>query len=344
MLEERARRAVRRFGLVTARAAHEAGLDQRDIRLLVASGAWVAIRRGVYVDEATWAAADEWRGRPRLRARAVHLSLAHPHVFSHDSAAAELDLPLMPDAHTWVHVTRTGITGSRRRRGVAQHGAPFDEHGVSAATGLPVLSAARTALDIAREHGYAAGLAACDGALRLGVPREELVATAASMRRWPGIRGALAAAEDADPGAENAGESLARILVRSLGAGQPRTQFPVLLEDGSTAWLDLLVGCHAFEFDGQIKVRSPADGGVAVRGAEKVLWDEKKRERLIRPLGLGISRIVWIDTTSGIDAARRRLVTEYRQTLAVHGDRLPPALEEYAARMAPHRARRLRAK
>ena len=55
------------------------------------------------------------------------------------------------------------------------------------------------------------------------------------------------------------------------------------------------IGCHVFEFDGRVKYRRPEQGGVADRPADEVVWDEKKRERLICAEGLGLSRIIWED-------------------------------------------------
>lgn len=335
-------RIKREHGLITTRAALAAGLTPLDIQHLVRSGRWVVVRRGVFVERETWDAADVWSDRPRLRSRAVDLRLGHARAFSHDSAALEHGLPLI-GAPEFVHITRTDVTGSRRRHGVVQHGAPFDASTVTSVDGLPVLPLARTAVDIAREHGYAAGLVAIDGALRLGATHAELRGVRDVMTRWPGITSAEAAIADADAGAETAGETLSRILVTALGVGPARTQFPVLLEDGTTAWLDLIVGCHGFEFDGKIKVQSPASGGVAARAAEEVVWKGQKRDRLVRALGLGISHVIWEDVTSGTSAAHHRLLQEYRQTEARFGTRLSPALEEYAVRMRPHRERRLRA-
>ncbi|HSX68012.1 type IV toxin-antitoxin system AbiEi family antitoxin domain-containing protein [Nocardioides sp.] len=342
MDDTRLLRLKRHHGLITIAAALEAGFDRREVARLVASGRWIPLRRGVYVEKEIWEAADIWSTRPRLLSRAADLRLRGTHVFSHDSAALEHGIALIgsPDH---VHVTRAGITGSRRRDGIAQHGATYDPGETQTIDGLPVLPLARTAIDIAREHGYAAGVVAMDSALRLGASPQQLSALREAMARWPGITSAQAAVDDADPGAETAGESLARALVLSLGIGRPRTQFPVRLEDGSIAWLDMVVGCHAFEFDGRVKLMPASAGGVATTSAEQVVWDEKKRERLIRPLGLGISRIIWTDTTTGVDAARSRLATEYRQTAARLGTRLDSQLEEFAARMEPQRQRRLRA-
>lgn len=343
MSSQRAALVPREHGLITARAAVEAGLDRSAIARLLQTGHWVAVRRGVYVDASDWEAADKWRGRPLLRVKAAHLALGRGHHLSHDSAALLHDLPLLPDDERLVHVTRSEITGGRRRHGIAQHGAPTAPDESTRIDGLPVLRVARTALDIGREHGYDAGLAACDGALRRGVPRAALHATAVAMSSWPGIKAARAAAEDADAGAESVGESLARKLVRELQVGDVTTQFPVLLSDGRTAWLDLLVGCHAFEFDGRIKYQAARDGGLASQSAEEVVWEERKRERLVRETGLGVSRIIWADLFG--DARRAcaaRLLRDFELTLQLHGSTPPPALLAYAARRAQARERRLR--
>lgn len=341
---QRAALVPRQHGLITAGAAIDSGLDRTEIARLLHAEEWILVRRGVYADASDWEAADEWRGKPLLRVKAAHLALGRPHHLSHDSAALVHGLPLLPDEERLAHVTREEITGGRRRHGIAQHGAPTSAAETTRTDGLPVLQLARTALDIGREHGYDAGLVACDGALRRGVPRSALDATSAAMSNWPGIKPARAAAADADAGAESAGESLARKLVRELHVGEVTTQFPALLGNGKTAWLDMLVGCHVFEFDGRIKYQAVSNGGVATRSAEDVVWQEKQRDRLIRELGLGISHIIWADLYG--DARREclaRLRRDYQLTLQLHGSTPPQALLAYAARMVNARERRLRA-
>lgn len=240
-------RIRRKHGLITTPAAREAGFDPREIARFLSSGRWIAVRRGVFIEAEIWAVADMWSDRPRLASRAADLTLARSHVFSHDSAALEHGIPLI-GVPEFVHVTRPDVRGSRRHGQVVQHGAAYDEPAVEHIDGLSVLPLARTAIDVAREHGYAAGLVAMDGALRLGADPAELTAIREAMARWPGITAAHAALADADPGAETAGETLARMLVKSLDVGEVRTQFPVQCTDGTTAWLDILVGCQGVEF------------------------------------------------------------------------------------------------
>ena len=108
------------------------------------------------------------------------------------------------------------------------------------------------------------------------------------------------------------------------------------------AWLDLVVGCHAFEFDGKVKFTAVTDGGVAVRPAGEVAWDEKERQRLVCAEGLGMSRIVWDDFWGDArHRARQRLQAEVTITARTLGTARPAHLEAFAARMRDVRLRRI---
>ena len=107
-------------------------------------------------------------------------------------------------------------------------------------------------------------------------------------------------------------------------------------------WLDLVVGRHAFEFDGKVKFKAVADGGVAVRSAGEVAWDEKERQRLVCGQGLGMSRIVWDDFWGDArHRARARLQTEATITERTLGPTRPAHLEVFAVRMRDVRRRRI---
>ena len=70
-----------------------------------------------------------------------------------------------------MHITRRKVHGDADRAGIKHHLAPYTADQVTVVDGLPVLDLARTALDMAREHGLVAGVACCDAALRLGASR-----------------------------------------------------------------------------------------------------------------------------------------------------------------------------
>ncbi|PVG84399.1 hypothetical protein DDE18_01920 [Nocardioides gansuensis] len=337
-MDARVRAAIAEGGeLVTTRRLRELGIDPRLVAAAVRRGELVAVRRGIYTSAALWASWDEFRLRPIARIKAADLAITVPHVFSHDSSALLQELPLIDARRADVHITRERVLGSRTKFGIRHHGAPYDAADVCEIHGLQVLSIPRTVIDIAREHGYDAGLVAADGALRLGCTQAQLLAQLEVKTHWPGITVARAVVEDADIGAENAAETLARILVRELGVGAVETQFPVVTRRG-VRWCDLRVGCHVFEFHGRLKVLAPEAGGVAEAAAAQVLWDERKRERDVTSPGLGLSNIYWEDFFEPARArAIKRLAEEYAVTRRRFGDVLPALLEEQARRLRGRR-------
>lgn len=317
-------------GLVTRAQARAAGCRGPELRGLTApSGPWVVVRRGVFVERPLWQSMspiDQWRARDR----AAHLATTVEHELSHDSAARLHELPLVLIRHELSHVSRPDVRGSRTEHGVKHHKSAVPSAGRLMIDGLPVTGRARTALDVGREHGLASGLAACDAAMRTGLARSAFDAELVAMAHWPGVVAARTAAELADPRAENAGESLARLLILELGIGDVEPQFALRLS-GRTVWVDLRVGCHGFEFDGKLKYRSRAEGGVASRPAEDVVWDERQRERDVMAVGLGMSRLTWDDLFgTARERAKARLLNEYAVTAVRFGTRLPDHLAEFS--------------
>ena len=317
-------------GLVTRDQLLDLGISPAHINALVRDGALVRIRRGVYADPVTWAALDEFRGRPLLQARAAVLRMRRGWVLSHDSSAHALRMDILAPDEPFVHVTRPGFTNAWTKGGVKHHLARFSPSQVTEIGGLRALDPARTAVDIARERGPRDGLAACDSAMRMGCSRARLWEAVAPMTHWRGAPAARTSIELADPGAQTVGESLARELVHELGIGWPDTQFPVQTDRG-VAWCDIRVGNHIFEFDGRVKFRRVENGGVAVGNLEAVLWDEKQRQQLICSEGLGMSRIIWADFWGDARGlARRRMRAEYAVTLQRFGPDLPERLARNA--------------
>ncbi|PVG82860.1 hypothetical protein DDE18_10920 [Nocardioides gansuensis] len=298
-------------GLLTYAQAHRAGLTNSDLRRLLKAKRLVPVRWGVYADAEAWDALDEFRGRPMLRIRATALTLrSSAYVFSHDSAAIpqEMGAPDPRTAH--VHVTRPKVHGDAVRAGVKHHRAPFIEAEVVEKDDLRMLGMARTALDMAREHGRAAGLAACDAALRAGVPRAALVECFERMGCWPESRVIRWCIENADDGAQTYLESQTREFVLELGIGTPQTQFG-LHADGRTVWCDIRVHRHIFEPDGHLKYLPGNPSGL---DPDAVLWEEKKRQDFVSGFKLGVSRITAFDMGAGREAAIRRVGREYADT------------------------------
>jgi hypothetical protein len=335
--------AARQGGLVTRAQALTAGYSLKELRTLTkVDGPWVVVRRGVYGEREVVERASSWTDKKLLVDRAAHLVMDHPHLMSHDSAARLHDIPMLRPAAPLVHITRFGVGGSRTEEGVKHHltrlgllDAPI-VHGVRA-TGL-----ARTALDLAREHGYIAGVAGCDAVLQRGVALTELEEQLALMWSWPRVRTARAAVESADCGAESLGESLVRILLEELDLGPIQTQFPVVV-DGRVFWSDLRVGRHLFEFDGYLKFLRREAGGLADDEISQVVWKEKQRQDAICGRQLGMSRIVWSELLGNPrEKLKRRLRGEYNATSALFGDQLSPEMLAQTARLRPQRVLRRR--
>ncbi len=243
----------KQYGLVTFAQLVQHGLTNQDVRRLLAAESLIRLRHGVYVDAQAWLALDPFRAQPLLRVRAAALTIeARPYAFSHDSASLALGMGSPHPETALAHISRPKVHGDAVRAGVKHHLAAYRDDDVVEAHGLRVLGPARTALDMAREHGRVAGLAACDVVLRLGCTREELADVLARMRCWPGNRTVRWCIEMADAGAESYLESQGRDLVLELGIGRPETQFG--LTDGHrTAYCDLRVARHVFEVDGGLK-------------------------------------------------------------------------------------------
>jgi hypothetical protein len=261
------------------------------------------------------------------------------HVLSHDSAAHELGLAILRPRKELVHITRPLSRAARTRNGIKHHGARYRPEQVLDVEGIPVLDAARTACDMAREHGIQGGLPTFDAAMRAGVTRERFRDALQDMAGWPDVQAPRACVDLADPGAESIAETLGRLLAMEVVGPEVEieTQFPVLTARG-VMWCDLRVGCHVFEVDGRIKYRREAEGGVADRPVEDVVWEEKGRERDVCAEGLGMSRIIWEDFWGRKRRqAVARLGGEYTQTRGRFGDQLPHQPAEFAARMRGRR-------
>ncbi len=336
--------AARQGGVFTRQQALEVGETPRVIRTLTRpNGPWVVVRRGVYADREAWEALDEWATRPVARDWAAHLTMTREHVLSHDSAGRAYGLSTLRTAVPLIHITRPGVGGSRTEHGVKHHlsqGLPWQS---SFTSGLPVTPLARTALDIAREHGLWHGVAAIDSALRQGAEHGDFARHLGPMRHWPHVTKARTCLALGDPGAENAGESMARLLLLECDVPEVRTQFPIQLVTGRVAWADLVVGNHVVEFDGRAKyVRLDTDHASTQAG--EIVWAEKERERLIRAEGLGVSRLVWSDFWGAArTAARARLRSEIALTQERFGSSRPAHLEDFADRLADVRRRRMAA-
>lgn len=216
MRPELAALATSQGGVFLRKQALACGYSSKEIEWAHRRGTWVRVRYGAYADAGACEQQDEL-GEYEMRARAVMLALDEPYVLSHNSAAALLDLPVWGTDLTVVHVTRLHFAGGRSEAGVKHHlaGCPYALR--TTVSGVLVTCLERTAVDVAREYGFEAGVVVTDAVLRAGGSRELLQQLLGQMTQWPGTRTAAAAVAAADGDAESVGESLARLLIARSG-------------------------------------------------------------------------------------------------------------------------------
>jgi hypothetical protein len=323
--------AARQHGIFTRAQALRVGYTEREVRALTRpNGAWAVVRLGVYCERALVDRLDS-RTRWLLKDRAAVLSARRPAILSHDSAARLLSIDTLDAGSPASHLTLYGPRGSRTNSGLTRH-RDLLPLCVERVDGVLTTSYARTAIDLARWHGYRQGLVAVDAVRRLGVPTSDLEAELERMRHHPHIARARAALADSDAGAESVLETLGRELVASLGIGDVQTQFAVHLVGGRVVWCDIRVGCHLFECEGRLKLVPVDRGGVADEPPEAVVWRQQARRTDICAEGFGMSRIVWADCFGPArERARERFPKEYAVTQARFGREPAAHLLAFAA-------------
>lgn len=193
-------------------------------RVLRDQGRYVRVRAGVYAPRAEWDRLKAWE---RYLARVHAYALVNRDaVFSHESAAALLGLPLFGeprDIHTYDLSRKT----SNRFGDVFAH-ASADEREVVTRGGLLMTSPTATAIDLMRllpgPFGLALGDAVTSSAQDGTATRHELqtVADRQSNRRGDMLLTVLLAA--VDPRSESPGESVGRAVIIWSGFEPPELQ------------------------------------------------------------------------------------------------------------------------
>jgi predicted transcriptional regulator of viral defense system len=282
-----------RGGVCTVADARRAGHRPDEIRTAVSSGQWRRLRRGVYVEATRWVAtAGDDRGRHLLSAAAVLGVVGRGPVLSHTSAARFHDLVLPRPIDTTVRLTHPEEW--RDGRGYRVAAAQLPEEDVDRSDQLPVTHAARTLADCAREWSLTDAVVAIDAAIhQKKVRRSRLTAAVLRQSHWRGIGAAGRALHLADGRAESPLETRGRLAFLAAGLPLPELQVDLHGPRGFVgrvdAWFD--EPGIAVEFDGRVKYTDPYRG----RTPAEVLWDEKRREDLIRDLDVPVVRVVQED-------------------------------------------------
>ena len=300
--------AVRESRVRTSAEWHALGVGESEIRALAKTGDLVQQRRGVYATRK----AVEFAGKnPRrlhaLNASAVLAVVGGDAVISHHSAARILGLDMLdPPPADIVTVTRQPPRHSRNRKadGVVFHRAQIpDSHRVRV-YGLPLTSAGRTVIDIARTSSFRAGVVIADSAVRLDqTSRPELAVVVKACMRWPGVEQARKVIEFCDGSAESVLESCARVVFAEHGLEPPELQAGIYVEDQQRFWVDFYWRRHQTiaEVDGLGKLSTPND-----------IRKQFDRDRLLRRAGYGVVHFTWRE----ILAAPEAVVRNIRDTFA----------------------------
>lgn len=285
------------------REAVRDGWCDDELGRLVRSGQLARLRRGAYVGGLLPADPAD---RHRLLVHATLAGLRRSAVVSHQSAAVLHGLPLWGVALDRVHVTRRPPAWTDTGTVLRCHVARLRDDEVEEIDGLPVTSATRTALDLARSLPLEAAVVTLDAALHQGVLRHDVLRERLfDLAGTPGSRAATRAVAFADGRSESVGESRSRVLLHRWGVAPTTLQHEIRGVDGllvartDFAWEEHgLVG----EFDGRVKygrlLRPGQDPGDAV-------FEEKRREDAVRDEGWRMVRWVWTDLSPGHRLAAR---------------------------------------
>lgn len=271
--------AVRKKNVGTAGEWRAAGVTAAQFRSLTRSGDLVRVRHGVY---ATRPAVESAAGDPRqghaLRVAAARAAIGRHAVASHQSAAVlhGIDLLKSPAADTvWLTRPPDRYRG-HPPDGVHLYSARLPGRHVRTMYGLPVTTATRTVIDLARSLTFMEGVVAMDCALRLGKTTDlGLTDALRSCAGWPGSDRAMRVAKFSSEDAESALESCARVVFAEAGLPAPVLQAAIATADAEfIARVDFCWPAYQVvaEADGMAKYDDPG------RARDQIMRDIRLRD------------------------------------------------------------------
>ena len=293
--------------LILVRTLHDPATESRSLARAVERGESVRVKRGAYV------ASDIWR---ELDAEARHLTRvaafaqSHPRaVFSHQSAALLLGLPLIGRLPDRVQVVDQAARGGRSETGLRRHCVGYRNDEVTeVGDGIRCTTVLRTLADLAQLQSFAAAVAPLDFALRHElVAPDELAALALRRRGRPGSRRVERAFEFGDGRSMSPGESLSRVVIHELGFPRPQLQTEHRSPAGGKyftdfEWPEFQV---VAEFDGKGKYLKEEYLGTRTPG--EAVYAEKLREDDLRRENNSVARWGWAEAL-GRHLVRERLL------------------------------------
>ena len=299
--------AHRQFGVFTTAQAVSAGWTSHALRHAADHGHVDRLRNGVYAAPCEAAATPYLQAAARLRRQGMAIALTHRRMtLSHATAAVLHDLPVLATPElpcvTYARRLRGEVVGAHLHRARLRQGHVV-RLGPALSTSVP-----RTVIDLARESGVDAGIAAADAALRANrTTPAALQRTLADCAGWPYLRRAARVIALADPRSESVLESISRVRIADSGLPMPRLQPDILTaQHGFCGRLD-------FYWD-EFGVAGEADGMGKYDDRNLSLRDEKRRQGWMENAGVVFVRWSWDELTT-FDAVAARLQAAFARGL-----------------------------
>jgi hypothetical protein len=278
-------------GIGTSAEFVRAGIPRARIQKLAASGVLVRLAPGVYASaEQAATIASTPGGDGALRVVAAIAVCGPEAVGSHQDAAMihELEtLTRMGPGPVALTRPRDAPHSRRTRPSIQLHMAAVPpEHKVTR-HGVPVTSAARTVVDLARTTSSKEGVVVADSALRSKkCTRAELDRVLGSCAHWPGITRARRVVGFSDARSESVFESIARVEFDAGGLPAPELQ----------AWVggDGVVIGRADFFWRDYSTIAEADGAMKYSDPDRARM-QLERDARLREAGFEVVHFGWHD-------------------------------------------------
>jgi len=293
MTDARMPESSRLAGVATTAELAAAGTSRGQLQRLVQRGYLLRLARGGYASAALVAAQSGDRATKHAVLATAALTVAGTGtVVSHHSAALIHGLDMLGRGiEETVALTRPPASTSRRSGppGVRLHVAALPAGHVVTRHGMPLTSAARTVIDLARTSSFVAGVVVADSALRTRkTAKAELRSVIAACPRWPGLQAARRVVAFCDARSESVLESVSRAAFRDQGLPPPELQVWVGGETEMIGRADFLWRAYRTiaEADGAIKYADPSRAKAQL-----------ERDARLREAGFEVVHFTWQEIT-----------------------------------------------
>lgn len=262
------------------------------------SGLAIRVRRAVYLPTPTWDGLNA-DARHITSMIAAQKTARTPLVFSHESAAVALGIPLIGRMPAFPQVSASPELGRRTRHGIQWHAALLGEDDIRLHDGFIVTSPLRTIVDMLACRSFLSGVASLDHVLReletYGLTKQLILDELQRRRPFRNVRRADAATEFAGGISESVLESMSMVFFDEFGYPRPQQQREYRGHNGAKYSVDFYwkdsdtIG----EADGEFKYTDPRF--LRGRTPEQALRDEKIREDELRAQCRTFVRWGWDD-------------------------------------------------